>query len=350
MTILFALLSICLAFVAQFYFQLPMFVQKLPLSWLIKFGWKRMLIRIIALGVFILFLSYQPAIWQIVLAGIPFFMLWLSSFFLKSNSIFKALKTTDITKNNSPYQSGVEVVGFVSSINTSICYPIYEMVSPRHIINDEIEADKIMITYCPACGSCMIFNRIVNGLELNFEVANGIYRRNMLMMDNETKSIWQQSTGECIEGKMKGTQLEFLTYQQMTTDEWLKYYPNSLFAYENENAPKAMFSQKSIANFMNKMVTQEGPPNKNSKTLPLNEKVWGLEINGISKAYPVAELKKISPINDNIGEIEIEINYNSKTKKIEGKELKSGKPLTFQFHWWIGWVEFHQNSEVWRAK
>lgn len=350
MVALFALLSICLAFAALFYFQLPMLIQILPLSWLLNYRWKRMIVRIIALCLFLLFFKFQTANWQIVVVGIPFFTLLLFSFFFKSNSLFKALSVNHFQKIAIPYLSNVEVVGFISQNNTAICYPIYEMVSSRHIISDVIDGDKIMITYCPACGSCMIFNRVVNGKELQFEVANGIYRRNMLMTDNLTKSIWQQSTGECIEGKMKGTQLVFLPYQQMTADEWLKSNPNSLFVYENENAPKALFSQKSISKLMNKISTTEGLPSKHSKILALNEKVWGVEINGFSKAYPISELIKIDQIKDKIGNIEIEINYNSKTKKIEGCETESGRPLNFQFHGWIGWVEFHQKSEVWRAK
>lgn len=350
MVAVFAILSILFAVVALFYFQMPMLVQNLPLSWLLNFGWKRMLIRFIALCLFVLFLKFQTSIWQIASVGVLFFAVWIFSFFFKSNILFKALSASNITKNNLPYSNNTEVVGFVSQNNTAVCYPIYEMVSSRHIINDLIDSDKIMITYCPACGSCMIFNRVVNGKELQFEVANGIYRRNMLMTDDVTNSIWQQSTGECIEGEMRGTQLEFLSYQQMTAEEWLKLNPNSLFTYESETAPKALFSQNKIAKFMNKLSKMEGPPNKNSKTLALNEKVWGVEINGYSKAYPVSELKKITRIIDKIGNVEIEINYNSTTKKIEGKEIATGKNLNFQFHWWVGWVEFHQNSEVWKAK
>lgn len=350
MTVIYGILSILFAFASFFYFQMPMFVHKIPLSWLLNYGWKRMLLRLIALCFFIIFINANSFGWQLILIGIPFFIFWTLSFFLKSNIMFKALSTNHITKNNMPYSGKTEVVGFVSQSNESVCYPIYEMVSSRHIVNDILENEKIMITYCPACGSCMIFNRVVNGKELHFEVANGIYRRNMLMTDNVTNSIWQQSTGECIAGTMKGAQLEFLPYQQMNAEEWLKIYPNTFFVYENHNAPKALFSQEKIAKLTNKLSATEGPPNRHSKTLALNEKVWGIEINGFSKAYPISELKKITHITDKVGNVEIEINYSSTTKKIIGKEIISGKQLYFQFHWWIGWVEFHQNSEVWKVK
>lgn len=348
-TVFLAILCLLLTLIALFYFQMPMFIPKLPLSWLTNYAWKRMAIRIIALLFFLLFFKHQDAIWQLALVGIPFITIWVCSFFLKSDHLFKALSAKNIIKNNSPYPNNVEVIGYISQNNVAVCYPIYEMVSPRHIINDEIDSDKIMLTYCPACGSCMVFKRMIQGRELHFQVANGIYRRNMLMLDHETKSIWQQNTGECIEGALKGSQLEFLPYQQMTSEEWLKSNPSTQFIYEKEDAPKALFSQNKIANFMKKLSAIEGPPNKNSKKLAFNEKVWGLEINGYSKAYPVSELKKITQLTDKIGNVEIEINFNSQTKKIDGKEMATRKPLKFQFHWWIGWVEFHPNTEVWKV-
>lgn len=349
MVFIFALLSIILAFVALFFFQMPMLIQNLPLSWLINYGWKRMAIRILALCMFFCFAYLKTANWQLYLVSVPFFGLWFFSFYFKSNLLFKALNEENTIKNKSPYQSDVEVVGFISKDNTAICYPIYEIVSSRHIINDKIDNERIMITYCPACGSCMVFNRFVQGHELHFEVANGIYRRNMLMMDMETSSIWQQSTGECIAGKMRGLQLDFLSYQQMKVVDWLNLFPNTFFVYEKNNAPKAMFSQRKIARLMNKISTMEGPPNKYNKKLATNEKIWGIEINGYSKAYPVSELKKTTKIKDKIGDVEILINYNPQNNKIEGKEILSGNDIVFQFHRWIGWVEFHQNSEVWKA-
>lgn len=346
---IFAFAGIILALLSFYYFQMPMFAQKLPLSWITFSFWNRNALRILALLFFAAFISTHPGSGLLISISIPFAFFWVGSFLLSSSSMFTGLAESHITQSKTPFaDKNTEIVGFANEAGNARAYPIYEMISPRHIVHDSVGMDKILVTYCPACGSCMIFDRVVDGRELTFEVGNGIYRRNMLMKDTQTGTLWQQGTGEAISGKLKGALLNFLPYQQMTAENWGQQYPDSLYVYEKANAPKGLLPQKFLAKLLFSFSKVEGPPHKGRKLMPFNTKIWGLNINGQAKAYPIAELKKaIGPFTDKIGNLEFKVLYNSNNNSISGFDISTNAPLTFQNHWWIGWVEFHPNTEIW---
>jgi len=106
-----------------------------------------------------------------------------------------------------------EIIG-ISKNNISVAYPL-EVVIPRHIINDKIEDKNIVVSYCAICRSALIFNAEIEGEKLYFKVS-AVWRRNMVMIDDQSKSLWQQATGECIYGKYKGKHLELLSGCRLT--------------------------------------------------------------------------------------------------------------------------------------
>ena len=73
---------------------------------------------------------------------------------------------------------------------------------------------------------------------LHFRLA-GINNGNALLRDEETSSIWQQSTGEAIFGPLKGKQLQLVRSNELSFALWRKEQPqglvlkpNSLYAAE----------------------------------------------------------------------------------------------------------------------
>lgn len=75
------------------------------------------------------------------------------------------------------YPGDAEVVGYVDENKNAICYPINEMIMPRHLLNDIFCERPIFVSFCAACRSTIIYNPVVEGKRLIFEVL-GVYRRN----------------------------------------------------------------------------------------------------------------------------------------------------------------------------
>lgn len=60
--------------------------------------------------------------------------------------------------------------------------------------------------------------------------------------------------------------------------------------------------------------------------------------------------KKVTEITDNLGGVDIVIQYNPDTNQIDGTNKTTNERLKFQNHWWFGWKEFHPDTEIWKAK
>ncbi len=88
-------------------------------------------------------------------------------------------------------------------------YPLGVLM--RHeIVNDELGAVPIAVTYCPLCNSAVVFDRRVGDAVLDFGVSGNLRHSDLIMWDRQTESWWQQFVGEGIVGEHTGTLLDIL--------------------------------------------------------------------------------------------------------------------------------------------
>lgn len=105
-------------------------------------------------------------------------------------------------------------------------YP-YNILTWHEIVNDEIGDQKVAVTFCPLCGSAVVFDRKLERGETTFGVSGSLLESNMIMYDRDTESLWQQSTGEALVGDYFETQLEHVSFQLLTMGEIKSKFPNA---------------------------------------------------------------------------------------------------------------------------
>lgn len=345
------ILSLILSVVTTLYLQLPTFILPLGYAWSHNYTLKRWILRVLALIAFLFFINTAPTLLTLLAIGIPFAFFWIFSLFNANSNLFIALDNKQIIKQKYRiYSDATEVIGYIDNNGNAICYPVYEMIMPRHILNDTFSDKPLLVSFCAACRSTMLYNPVVNGQRLTFEVL-GVHRRNMIIRDLQTGTVWQQGTGEAMYGKLKGKQLEFYYYQQTTLADWIKQYPHTFIAKESDKIRKSFAPKNRLLRVILKVTGRLIAPGKTDLTgLPAREKIWGLQLDGQSKAYPISELKKVTEITDCLGDIEIQIRYNPDNNQINGIASKTNELLNFQNHWWFGWKEFHPDTEIWKKK
>ena len=62
---------------------------------------------------------------------------------------------------------------------------------------------------------------------LTFVVSGQLWNRSLVMMDQETKSLWSHILGKCMDGKLKDTDLEVLPSDMLTWAAWKMEHPQS---------------------------------------------------------------------------------------------------------------------------
>jgi hypothetical protein len=83
-------------------------------------------------------------------------------------------------------------------------YPLRIMLW-HEIVNDRIGGVPIFVTDCPLCNSGVVFDRRVDGRELDFGNAGRIRRFDMVLYDRQSESWWQQFSGTAIVGDLAGS-------------------------------------------------------------------------------------------------------------------------------------------------
>ncbi|WP_435360560.1 DUF3179 domain-containing protein [Haloarchaeobius sp. DFWS5] len=92
---------------------------------------------------------------------------------------------------------------------TPRAYPI-RYLHYHEIVNSDRDGDPIAVTWCPLCGSAVVYDRVVDGQVLDFGVSGKLANDDLVMYDRQTESDWKQSTGTCIAGEFDGTALAVL--------------------------------------------------------------------------------------------------------------------------------------------
>jgi cytochrome c biogenesis protein CcdA len=125
----------------------------------------------------------------------------------------------------------IQAIVLLSETETKV-YP-YNILTWHEIVNDTIDGTPVSVTFCPLCGSAIVFNRkLNNGEVLELGVSGSLLESNMIMYDRTTESLWQQSTGHTLAGSYHPNQLGLHPFQLMTVVEAGRLYPEALVLSE----------------------------------------------------------------------------------------------------------------------
>lgn len=107
-------------------------------------------------------------------------------------------------------------------------YPINMLTGPeREIINDTLGGQPIAATWCHLCNNAVVYGRTVDGRVLTFAVSGMLWRRNLVMYDEETQSLWAHLNGKAMQGKLIGTELDVLPGALTTWGDWSSRHPET---------------------------------------------------------------------------------------------------------------------------
>lgn len=203
-------------------------------------------------------------------------------------------------------------------------YPIRTM-GYHHIVNDTVGNIPVAATYCTLCHTGLVWNRLLNGTVLHFRLA-GINNGNALIRDEETSTIWQQSTGQAIFGPLKGQQLGLIHSDELTFALWRKEQPRGLVL-----KPDTKYASEYDPKDWEKHVERTRTVIDTSRTgIPPHELMLGITTSGQSKAYPVRSIAAVKLIQDHVAGVPILILVGPDAASIRVfKGRSSDSPSTF---------------------
>ena len=136
---------------------------------------------------------------------------------------------------------------------------------------------------------------------LNFRLW-GINNQNFIMRDDETGSWWQQVSGECIFGELKGRKLRLFDHDELTYATWKREGAGGrVLRPDPKHAASDDYESADWEQRMERVPVATTLADPNEK-LPARTLVVGVEVDGESKAYPVDALARQNPVLDRVGD------------------------------------------------
>jgi hypothetical protein len=221
-------------------------------------------------------------------------------------------------------------------------YPL-RILAWHEIVNDELGGQAIAVTYCPLCGTAMVFNRQIGERTMSFGVSGLLHYSDVLMYDRETESLWSQLAMKSIAGPLVNTQLEWLASEHLTLAAWREKYPQGEVLSAQTGA-RRNYSGTAYAGYEQSMDTMFPVPTHRAE-LPKKAWVVGVIVDGVARAYPLRSLPSNTTVKDQVNDVAVEITFDPVSQQALVK--RGGEVIPSVNVYWFAWQAFYPRTGLW---
>jgi hypothetical protein len=247
-----------------------------------------------------------------------------------------ALTKPDFVSQQESGVVGDTQVIFVENNGEQKIYP-YSILVWHEIVNDKVGGKPLAITFCPLCGSAIVFEREVEGQVLDFGVSGFLYESNLLMYSREeSESLWSQSLGEAVVGQRTGQKLVHFPLQLMKYSEAIKKYPEARVLSKNTGHSRN-YSGNPYSGYEGDEAMYF-PVSVNDKRFPAKEVFYIISREGGSIA--VRQNKKDGTYN--VPKTGVEVTFN----KGGVKAVEDGNEVPGYYEMWFSWATHNQKDGI----
>ena len=217
-------------------------------------------------------------------------------------------------------------------------YPV-QIMNWHEVVNDTIGGKDVAITYCPLCGTGIVYDRKIDlsddnipGIEtLSLSATGKVYNNNTVLKDAQTGSLWLQATGQSIEGAAIGRSLSIIPSQMMTWKVWKAAYPSGLVLSANTGVTRD-YTRHPYGGYD----TSKGlffPINHTSSDFTPKWVTYGVTDGTNGLAFSSVALSGTGIMTAKLGDVPVMAVYNFETDTIRVFEMRSknGTAHTFSF-------------------
>ncbi len=259
-----------------------------------------------------------------------------------------------------------------------------KILSWHEMVNDTVGGEAVSLAYCTLCGAAVAYKTTTGGQIFTFGSSGLLYRSNKLMYDHQTNTLWSSLTGRPVFGQLvrENITLERLPVVTSTWGEWRKRHPDTLVLsvatgfdrpYKGDHGAYRAYFLSGRTMF---------PVPWQDTRLSAKNRIFGMIIDGVQKAWPLKWLRGKRLLNDRIGSRPVllltgphghsvrayerggvhfsEIISNSEIIDSEGNiwlvreetlQRKSGSQslarLPGHIAFWFGWYAFFPETQLW---
>jgi hypothetical protein len=178
-------------------------------------------------------------------------------------------------------------------------YPL-QILMWHEIVNDVVGGVPVAVTYCPLCNSALVFERIVDGITLDFGTSGMLYKGDLVMYDRRTHSLWSQLEGRAIVGDLAGARLTAPPANTIAFEDWQSAHPAGKVLSRDTGHQRnyGVNPYQSYDEPVRAPMLFNGRPDPRR---PPKERVVGIAIGAARRAYPWPLVEKLRVVHDAVG-------------------------------------------------
>lgn len=224
-------------------------------------------------------------------------------------------------------------------------YPLQILVF-HEIVNDNIGGDAILITYCPLCGSGIAYERVIDGVDVEFGTSGKLYNSNLLMYDRKTDTYWTQIDGKAIIGELTGRELKAISIDTVVWRDWKTEHHDSEVLSQNTGFnrnygrdPYGSYYEDSFLMF---------PVDNEDNRIHAKTVVFGIEVDGVYKAYQEKDLIEKGVIEDVVNGVTVRVKRDD-SGIVKINNINTGEEIVKERDFWFAWYAFHPETELYEG-
>ncbi|GAB5563252.1 MAG: hypothetical protein Wins2KO_03150 [Winogradskyella sp.] len=217
------------------------------------------------------------------------------------------------------------------------------------VANFKINEHSYLVTWCPLVGSSKLFKDQSETNNAGFDFGFALVNNNLLMVDRQTQTVWNQLSNKAIHGKRKGETLQLEPSIQTTWQFWKDKHPDTKVLI-NTDTTNAVFPSEVLKEpFYTKWQPSDGRYFDSGKH-DINNLGLGIEIADASVYFPLNTLfKNQSPIEYTLANTTITIHFNTEGLTAWATNSKGELiPTTLAYNW--AWKNFYPETTLFSSE
>jgi hypothetical protein len=250
----------------------------------------------------------------------------------------KALPAKD-----TPWRDDEPVLG-VALGGAARAYPV-AILNWHEVVNDRVGGKAILVTYCPLCGTGLVFAREIDGRVRRFGVSGLLYRSATLLFDRETESLWSQIGARAITGRAKGARLRVLRSDLTRLGEWKKRHPDTT-VLSIETGHRRPYEQSPYGDYA--VSPEVRLPGAVDERYHPKMPTLGLRLEGgPARAYPAGEIVDAGGrVEERFGGHAVAVAYDP---DLQVFAVQAPPEVEVIEGYWFAWAAFHPETSVYTA-
>lgn len=213
---------------------------------------------------------------------------------------------------------------FGVAINGDVrAYPL-RIMGWHEMFNEVIGGVPVALAYCTLCGSGILFETQPKerGKPFVFGSSGFLYRSNKLMFDRQTKSLWNQFTGQPVMGPLvdSGIRLKIRPVAITSWSDWKTNNPATKVLSIDTGHHRDYGSGVVYNDYFSSPDLMFPTIVRDESTLKRKDYVFGIREFGAARAWPLSAFRDKRVINDKVGSTSVVLIGNETTRTVRAYE------------------------------